>query len=81
MLKWNSCVGLIIAYHVLTVLTEYDFRLLLQCSSYCLFGLMHELSFSCRLEMEQLKKGFSAVEKFIHSTTEVLSLTFGVSGR
>ena len=80
MLKWNSCVDLIIAYHELTVLTEYDFILLLQCSS-CLFGLMHELSFSCRLEIEELKKGFSAVQKFIQSTTEVLSLTFEESGR
>lgn len=80
MLKWNSCVGLIIAYHELTVLTEYDFILLLQCSN-CLFGLMHELSFSCRLEIEELKKGFSAVQKFIQSTTKVLSLTFEESGR
>lgn len=80
MLKWNSCVGLIIAYHELTVLTEYDFILLLQCSS-CLFGLMHELSFSCRLEIKELKKGFSAVQKFIQSTTKVLSLTFEESGR
>ena len=45
------------------------------------FGLMHELSFSCRLEIEELKKGFSAVQKFIQSTTKVLSLTFEESGR